>query len=297
MDINPRHLASLEAIAELGTFSAAGEATGRSHSAISLHIKALEDALGTILIDRGARPLSLTGDGIALLEQAQRYRRVMDDIRAISSNRDLAGTLSVGVVPTVMSRLAPPALASMRSSHPAVQFEIRTGLSGELARAVELGELDAAVITAPDLPRDGLSLHPVAEERLVVIAPDGTSGLDDKAVLASAPFIWFSRKTWAGQQIERRLLDRGIRVKAAMEVDSLEAIAALVAHGLGVSIVPEGNLPDMRLARLPFGDPQASRGIVLATRPRSPKGRLTDAFLSGLRAAAGTAAGSSAPAL
>ncbi|MEM9060929.1 MAG: LysR substrate-binding domain-containing protein [Pseudomonadota bacterium] len=289
--INPRHLASLEAIAAHGTFSAAGDATGRSHSAISLHIKALEEELGTIVIDRAARPLALTSDGLALLEQAQRFRRVMEDIHAIAHRDVLSGTLAVGIVPTVMSHLAPPALAEMRSAHPAVQLEIRTGLSGELARAVALGELDAAVITGPDLPPEDLTLDTISEDGLVVIAPDGARGRRDAELLTSHPFIWFSRKTWAGQQIERRLLDRGIRVRAAMEVDSLEAISALVAHRLGVSIVPEAGLPETGLVRVPFCDPQATRRVVLATRPRSTKGRLTAALLSGLRAATAKADG------
>ncbi|MEL7154623.1 MAG: LysR substrate-binding domain-containing protein, partial [Pseudomonadota bacterium] len=222
--INPKHLASLEAIATHGSFSEAGNAVGRSHSAISLHIKALEEELGTLVIDRAARPLALTGDGMALVEQARRFRRVMEDIRAIGQSDSLSGTLSVGIVPTAMIHLAPPALARMRSDHPEVRLEIRTGLSGELARAVETGDLDTAILTAPDLAPDDLDLLPIAEEPLVVIAPEDTQAESDVDLLNDHPFIWFSRKTWAGQQIERRLLDRGIRVNAAMEIDSLEAI-------------------------------------------------------------------------
>ena len=63
--INTRHLGSLTAIAEHGSFAAAGSAIGRSHSAISLHIKALEEELGTRLVDRSVRPAVLTADGEA----------------------------------------------------------------------------------------------------------------------------------------------------------------------------------------------------------------------------------------
>jgi len=275
--INPRHLASLRAIAEHGTFSAAGTSIGRSHSAISLHIKALEAEIGSQLVDRSQRPRTLTPDGEALVEQARRLNRVMEDIRAIGQGDRIAGSLAVGIVPTAMIHLAPPALARLRAEHPDLLIEIHTGLSGELARAVRAGDLDTALLTAPDVEPEDLATQVVAVEPLVVIAPENADGRSDKALLTAYPFIWFSRKTWAGQQIERRLLDRGIAVRAAMEVDSLEAIEALVRHGLGVAVVPDrGDAAGLR--RVPFGAPQAVRRLVLVTRRRAPRARLIDAL-------------------
>lgn len=288
--LNPKHLASLVAIAENGTFAAAGEMIGRSHSAVSLHIKALEAELGCSLIDRSARPVELTPDGAALVEHAQRLTQVLDDIRMIGRSDRLAGSLSVGVVPSAMAHIAPPALADLTRSHPGLTLSIRTGLSGELAQAVRTGGLDAAVLTGPDLAPDDLALHLVAEEPLVVIAPADAVGADDVALLTSHPFIWFNRTTWAGQQIERRLLDRGISTRTAMEVDSLEAIEALVRHGLGVSVVSDhwGGAPPEGLRMVAFCKPQASRRLVLTTRPKSPRQRLIEALLSALRRAAET---------
>ena len=279
---NPRHLSSLLAIAEHGSFSAAGAATGRSHSAISLHIKALEDDLKTVLVVRGSRPASLTRDGEELAEHARRLLGVLDDIQSIGRSDVLTGRLAIGFVPTAMARVAPPALARLRAQHPGLEIEIRTGLSGELAYAVRANELDGAVLTAPDLPPEDLISRPVADEPLVVIAPEELSDLNDARLLGSYPFIWFSRKTWAGQQIERRLLDRRIRVRAAMEVDSLEAIEALVKHGLGVSIVPDTNARGDGLVRRPFGVPQAIRQLVLISRQSGPKARLLDALHTAL---------------
>lgn len=279
--INPRHLASLLAIADHGGFTAAGRAIGRSHSAISLHIKALEEETGATLVDRGARPPVLTPEGEELAEQGRRLQAVLDDIAALGPGRGLAGRLSVGIVPTAMAHLAPPALARLREAHPDLRLDIHTGLSGELAESVGAGELDAALVTGPDLAPRTLAVREIAREPLVVAAPAGTPG-DDRTILTAHPFIWFSRKTWAGQQIERRLLDRGIRVRQVMEIDSLEAIEALVRHGLGVSVVPDrGSAPD--LVRVPFGEPQAVRRLVLMSRRSGPRARLIDALAEALR--------------
>ncbi|MEM6624964.1 MAG: LysR family transcriptional regulator [Pseudomonadota bacterium] len=284
--INPRHLASLAAIGRHGSFAAAGRAVGRSHSAVSLHIKALEETLGTTLVDRRAKPAVLTADGLALAEHAERLARVIDDIRAIGSGGVLAGRLTAGIVPTAMIHLAPHALALLQAEHPNLGIDIRTGLSGELAAAVRSGELDAAVVTAPDTPAEDLEQRAVAEEPLVVIAPAHATEPDDAGLLSAHPFIWFSRKTWAGQQIERRLLDRGVATSARMEVDSLEAIHQLVRHGLGVSVVPDAGPPQPGLRSVPFGRPQAKRRLVLLTRPSRGPVRQIDALLSALRQSA-----------
>ena len=282
--INPKHLTSLVAIAEQGSFSAAGLAIGRSHSAISLHVKALEEELQTTLVERGARRAVLTSDGEALADHARRLQQVMDDIRTVGRRDSLAGRLAVGFVPTAMAHTAPPALAQLRQKHPDLGIEIRTGLSGELAQAVRSTELDAAVLTAPDLPPEDLATRPIASEPLVVIAPKALDSDNDTALLKAHPFIWFSRKTWAGQQIERHLLARRIRVRGTMEVDSLEAIEALVRHGLGVSIVPDTGQHSDGLHRVAFGAPQLVRQLALMTRANAHKSRLVQALFEALRA-------------
>lgn len=291
--LNPRHLASLIAVAEHGGFAAAGAAVGRSHSAISLHVRALEQALGTRLVDRSTRPPTLTPDGEALIHEARRLLRVLDDIEAIGRADRLAGRLAVGVVPTAMTHLAAPALAALRQQHPDVGLSVHSGLSGELAPAVAAGELDAAIVTGPDVPPAGLAVRPVADEPLVVAAPADAPEETDAALIDAHPFIWFSRRTWAGQQIERRLLDRGIRPRGSTEVDSLEAIEALVRHGLGVAVVPDrtGGTPPPGLKIRPFGNPQAVRRLVLLSRPRSPRARLIDALHATLIATLPSASG------
>ena len=278
--MNLRQLRTLVAIAEQGSFTAAGNAVGLSHSAISLHVKALEQELGVALVDRAKRPPRLTARGAALVEQARRMAALVDEIRALGSDEVLAGSLAVGVVPTAMVHLLPPALARLRALHPKLAIRVRTGLSSELAQAVHMAEIDVAVATRPEIAPEGLALHQIAREPLVVIAPGDTVEDTDTELIAAHPFIWFSRKTWAGQQIERLLHTRRLHPREAMEVDSLEAIEALVAHGLGVSVVPErpgAPLPPT-LRRVAFGSPQAARHLALIERDSNPKARLAAAL-------------------
>ncbi|MEM1382823.1 MAG: LysR family transcriptional regulator [Pseudomonadota bacterium] len=278
--MNLRQLRSLLAIADHGSFTAAGDAIGLSHSAISLHIKALEEFLGATLIDRSLRPPRLTERGVAIAAHARQMEGLVEEMRALASDQGLAGALTVGVVPTAMVHLMPPALAALRQAHPRLVTRLRTGPSGDLAEAVRAGDLDAALVTSPHPLPEGLTIREVAAERLLLIAPPGTPDTTAEALIATNPFIWFSRKTWAGREIERLLSHRGLRPREAMEADALEAIEALVRHGLGVSVVPEraGAPPPPDVRAMPLDWPGAVRRLALIGRQASPKAPLTHAL-------------------
>jgi len=290
--MNLRCLKTIIAVAEQPSFFAAGKALGLSHSAVSQHIKMLEEELQVSLVDRSTRPPVLTERGHALVERAERMMQLLDEIASLGSDERLIGSLTVGVVQTAMINLLPPALAALRQAHPELRIGIRTGLSGELAQHVRHREIDVAVVTQPSAPVEGLESRIVAHEPLFVIARASVEESQEAALLASQPFIWFNRKSWAGQQIEHYLGNRSTPVREAMEVDSLEAIEALVRNGLGISIVPKraGGPPFAGdLKTVPFGRPQKKRTLAIIERQGNPKSRLTDALLVQLRAVAGEA--------
>jgi len=286
-----RRLRTMVAIAEAPSFTAAGAALGLSHGAVSLHVKELEAELGVALVDRARRPPVLTDRGAALVEHARRMLAIADEIAGLGAAEALVGTMAVGIVPSAMAGLAPPALAALRAAHPRLRLRIRAGLSADLALMVRSGELDAALTTAPEAAIPGLRAREAAREPLEAIAPAAAQGGDARALLQGRPFIWFSRRTWAGQMIERRIEEMGLSVDAAMEVDSLEAVEALVRHGLGVSVAPRrAGVGRAGIAAAPLGDPPLWRALALLERPRNPRARLADALLAAVRAARQAAA-------
>lgn len=283
--MNLRFLKTIIAISEHPSFNAAALALGLSHSAVSLQIKTLEDELQMRIVDRTTRPPTLTDDGLALVEHARQMLGIADEIRLLARDNTLAGTVTIGVVPSALVGLIPPALASLRLAHPQVQFRIRSGLSGELAQAVRARDIDLAVVTEPRALPDGLIAQVICREPLDVIVPLTLPAVTDDAALAH-PFIWFSRRTWAGQAIEELLAKRRIFVRPIMEIDSIEAIESLVAHGLGVSITPRRfglSNTGVAVRRIPFGQPQHARVLTMISHERSARRRLADSFLAQLQ--------------
>jgi DNA-binding transcriptional LysR family regulator len=125
-----------------------------------------------------------------------------------------------------------------------------------------------------------------------VIAPRNAIGRTDESLLLKYPYIRFNRHFWVSRRIEEALDARSIKLRQTMELDSLEAIALMVHHGLGVSIVPvsdENFLRFHRLKAVPFGKPPLSRRVGLAQRPGSPKSNIAAALLGALKRAASQA--------
>ncbi|QIE57317.1 LysR family transcriptional regulator [Pikeienuella piscinae] len=285
--MNIRHLRTLVAAVERGSFAAAGEAVGVSHSAVSLQIKSLEDELGVSLFDRSKRPPAPTARGRALADHARKTLEHFDAARAIATGELVKGKLTVGAVPTMLSSILPHALATLRDHHPELRIEIRSDSSAGLAARLQRGELDIALCTRPDPSPPGLEWRHVATEPFVVIAPAHAPGETDADLLTGLPFIWFNRKTWAGRGIEAEMQRRGIPVSADIEIDSLDAISSLVGAGLGVSIVPvcKGARPfPRRLRSLPFGDPPYCREIGALVAPEGAPEDLIETFMAALRA-------------
>ena len=284
-----RALRSFVAIGRHGTFAAAAAALGLTQSAVSLQMRALEAELRARLFDRTRRAPTLTPEGRALLARAAEIVTLYDALPTALSGPELAGTLVLGAVPTVISGVLPDALAALRAEHPQVQVRVVAGLSAELAALVDRGEADAACVTEP-MARlaPGLTWRAFARERLLVIAPPDAEGASDGELLMRYPFIRFNRRAWAGRLIDEQLRRRGIAVNEAMELDSLEAIALMVSKGLGASIVPEraaGLALPSRLVKRPFGKPPVVRKVGLIERTGHPRAALTAALLARLRQA------------
>jgi len=281
MDI--RHLKTLIAIAEHRSFAAAAEVIGLTQSAVSLHVKALEEELATRLFDRHCRPPLLNTHGKDLVERAREIVNLCDGLSSRFSGGEMAGTLELGAVQTALSGVLPRALVKLRTTHPDLQVRVTSGLSADLTDAVRKGNLDVAIVSEPTQLATGLSWHACGREPLMVIAPMGVPGDCDRDLLAALPYIRFQRFAWAGRVIDTHLRDRGIHVTQGMEMDSLEAVSMMVSNGLGVSIVPRRPIADPfpgEVRSLPFGDPPVYRDIGLVERTANPKGDLVKVLYS-----------------
>ena len=145
--MNLRHLETMLAIAETGSFAAAADRVGVTQSAVSMQMRALEAVIGAELFDRARRPPVLSDLGRGLLGPARAVLRAAEDLLVAASGAALRGRLRLGVIPTAATGLVPDALALLAARAPDLQIRIESGLSVDLARRVSQGALDAALVT------------------------------------------------------------------------------------------------------------------------------------------------------
>ena len=230
---------TLLAIAELGTFAKAAAAVHLTPAAVSQQMKALEVELGVTLFDRTKRPPELNPVGYGLIPKARELVQMYAGLKpGLSDARDTVQRLTIGTVPTTMTSLMPRALKGLKEGNENLHIRLYPGLSEELYAQVDRGFLDAAVLTEPPNIYDHLLWKPFVAEPLVVLASAEVSATNPKKILESNSYIRFARRAWVGRMIDEWLLANNIQVNETMELDTLEAIAAMVQHNLGVSIVP-----------------------------------------------------------
>jgi len=282
-----RHLKTLVAVADSGSFNAAAERLGITQSAVSMQIRALEDDLEVELFDRSRRPPLLNTLGHSLLERAREIVRLYDGLQeSVAKAGQLAGALRLGAIPSVTTSILPPALASLRHRHPALQVRIEGGLSTELMAKVARGALDAAVVTEPERLNKDLQSATILDEALIAVRHRSAVGTSDEEMLSANPFVRFNRRAGFGRIVDGALRARGLKVRDTMELDSIEAILLMVSQGLGVTVVPESSIVGRfakTLYRTPFGDPPVRRRVCLVERSDSAQTQLTAAFREELR--------------
>ncbi|HSC82133.1 MAG TPA: LysR family transcriptional regulator [Pseudomonas sp.] len=286
-----RALRTLVAIAQHGSFARAAEAVHLTQSAVSLHVRSLEEEFSAPLFDRSRRLPVLTDAGHLAVERAREILAIYDSIAAdLGDGSELRGRLKLGAIQTALAGVLPAALAALSREHPNLRVNVSSGMSAELATRIEAGDLDAAVTTEPVKPYpSGLVSTPLYEEGFWIIAPANVDCSDSRRLLQEHPFIRFDRRAWAGRTIERELRRLRLRVKTSMELDSQEAIVQMVCSGLGVAVIPlsSRDLHNLNgVVHVPFAEPQRMRRVVLLEREDRPAGRLASALAEAVRSQA-----------
>jgi DNA-binding transcriptional LysR family regulator len=281
-----QRLRTLLAIAESNTFADAADLVSLTPAAVSQQMKLLEGALGVTLFDRARRPPELNPLGRELVPKVRDIVRAYDTLVVSVTSEFMVGEeFAIGAVPTTMMGLMPQTMKSLRASYSNLHIRIHPGLSGELYPQVDRGFVDAAIITEPVNVYSHLRWQPFVDEPLIVLAPLEAPQVAPEHLLETFPFIRFSRRAWVGQHIDEWLRRKNLRIHECMELDTLEAISAMVFNNLGVSIVPHRCVPSPRpfsLRRVPLGPSAKPRRLGVLSRRDSRKSRLVDILLAQL---------------
>jgi DNA-binding transcriptional LysR family regulator len=270
-------------VVDQGSMAAAARVLNITPAAVAQQIRTLEREIGAPLIARVGRTVSVTEEGSRILERTRELLRGVADLRSLANESAVSGELRLGACPTALAGMLPDVLARMVEAFPKINVFIKPGYSADLYRAVEGGELDAAVVLQAPFPLPKTcEWQLLREEPLIVLAPAGMAGRDPHELLATQPLIRYDRNQWGGRQADEYLRANGIVPRERFELNALNAIAVMVDRGLGVSLVPDWARPwpeGLRLARIPLPGATVPRRIGIVWSRSSVRVRLVTALL------------------
>jgi DNA-binding transcriptional LysR family regulator len=251
-----RQLEIIRAIADSGSFTAAGEKLHVSQSAISRQILLLEDELGEPVFHRIGRRIRITPAGESLLQLSHRvFQDLHDTVSAISDKREsLKGNMRLVGGMTVCLYAFPALLAEVRRIHPSLDLKITVGSAERSIAMLRSGAGDLGLLTLPVEAADLVSVPVLEEELLLVTYPAHPLAQKTEitpADLRKQPFILFETGSITRRLVEEFFTREHIAADIVMETENVEIIKAMVRHGLGISIIPwQAAAADVRTKQL-----------------------------------------------
>jgi DNA-binding transcriptional LysR family regulator len=281
--MDTKFLETFVAVVDNGSMAAAARRLNITPAAVAQQIRALERQTNASLIRRAGRTVTVTAAGSRILEPARELLRNAANLHAVAVDDAMGGELRIGAGITALTGILPDILARTVARFPQISVFIRPGFSVDLHRAVEDGDLDAAIVLEPPF-----ELHKsccwllLREEPLVVLAPQSMSGSDPHELLATQPLIRYDRNQWGGHMADVYLQKAGITPTERFELNALNAIAVMVDRGLGVSLVPDWARPwpeGLKLVRIPLPLEFEPRRLGIVWSQASIRIRLLTAFI------------------
>lgn len=226
-------LRSFLAIVDEGSFTRAAERVHKTQSAVSMHVRRLEEQLGCALFVKQGRGARLTAEGEQLVDYARRILREEAGAIAALSRKGLRGSVRFGVPDDYAEAFLSNILMRFNHKHPLVEIAVSCENSIELSGLVRAGALDLALVTEfPGL--DGFEL--IREEPLVWVvsakfkAPAG----EPLPVAQGSPSCIWRRVT------DEAMEGRRDKVRSLFVSRNYSAIGAVVRAGLAATVLPVG---------------------------------------------------------
>ncbi|WP_095088300.1 LysR substrate-binding domain-containing protein [Mesorhizobium sophorae] len=234
-------LRTFVSVIDLGAYTKAGDALGRTQPAISLQIRRLEELVGAPLIKQVGRTLLLTSEGEMLLSYAREMLRLNDEAASYFNRSEIAGVLRIGLPNDYAVAFLQGVITEYTNEHPDISLEIHCGWSADILDRLRADELDLAVAMVNNERSQYLSRSWI-ERPIWAAAETARFDLETGVPLAAHP----EGCAYRARMIQS--LDAAqIRWRVAYTGSGIAGLQNAVVNGFGVSALTRYTmLPGMR---------------------------------------------------
>jgi LysR family hydrogen peroxide-inducible transcriptional activator len=274
-----RQFRYFDALARHCHFGRAAEACAISQPALSMQIRELEQTLGGVLLERGARQVGLTAFGEQVAQRVRDILRSVDELGdfARASRDRLVGRLRIGMIPTIAPYLLPAVIGNLARTHPELEIHVRETLTPKLIQELAEGRLDAAIVALP-VSEPSLAEVALFAENFLLVRPgedDGTPVPSGEALREMRLLLLEEGHCFRDQALSFCNMQSSPR--EVLDASSLSTLVQMVSAGIGVTLIPEiavaveTRSASVSVAR--FKNPQPSRTIGMVWRKTNPLAR------------------------
>jgi DNA-binding transcriptional LysR family regulator len=254
--LSPQRLRVFREVASRGSFSGAADSLAYTQSAVSQSVAALEAEMGVTLLERDRRGARPTSAGTALLTHADGILARLDaaeaEVAAIAGIR--GGQLAMASFPTAGATIVPLAVAAFRAAHPDVTLTLAEGEPDEIGPRLRAGEFDLALLFEFDGVGEGLGAGlrriDLLEDPMYLAVPDEHPLADAPRVrlqdLSGESWVQTSAASPCARHVVRSCHAAGFEPSVTFETDDYQTVQGLVAAGVGVALIPQLALSNVR---------------------------------------------------
>lgn len=265
-------------VAEAGGFTRAAEQLHVAQSALSLHVRQMEECFGTQLLIRERTGVSLSAAGTRLLHHA---RIILNQVSLAEEEltnkvKSPVGEVSLGIPSGPARFLVPELLAAVSERFPKVSLKIVEGMSGPIEEWMLAGRFNLAILYKTVEEAAGFDV--LAQEEFCLVIPPDKPPFENTVSLSALhayPLAVPMSVNNARRSVAEVAAKHGSSLDVRYEMDSLSTIIGMVADGKAYSILTppavqrEAALGQVRTARIV--DPTIVRCAVLAVNPRDQR--------------------------
>ncbi len=287
--MNIRDLKYLVTVARLKHFGKAAEQCFVSQPTLSAQIKKLEEELGVKLFERNNKNVMLTEAGTELAKKAQGILNEVDEFKQLAQNINdpFAGSLHLGIIPTLSAYLLPHLVPIIKKQLPKLTPYFHEDQTHRLIKQLKAGELDAILLAFP-IPADGLTCLPLFDEPFYLALPTkhplAKKPRVNVADIDSNELLLLQEGHCLRDQALSFCQQAGVTQRLDFQATSLETLRQMVAAGTGITLLPalacENGISKKLMTTRPLVKPAPSREIGLAFRTQTSKQACLDKLAS-----------------
>jgi len=272
------------------SFVAAAEKCFVTQPTLSMQVQKLEDTLGVKLFDRSKQPVVPTEIGTDIIAQARILLSEHQKIKEIITDRqkDLAGELRIGIIPTVAPYILPKIITQFISKYPLVKLVVWEQTTDQIIQQIKLGMIDCGILSTP-LHEPQLTETPLFYENFVayvaknsILAKKKNINPDD----INMEELWILNEGHCMRDqvlniCQRRKSSKGFQ-HFEYNTGSIETLKRMVDQNNGTTILPELALADLTEKQMEkvryFKSPEPAREISIVTQKNFVKRRMIEAL-------------------